>query len=195
MVDRTQTPIVLTGDPSRRTSGASAGRAAAPDHVRGGKSGLHGKTVPDNVRRGRPQGKCHRKQTAAGPVPAVRVKRCGKSAPRTRRRGRHGKPHREQDRIGATGASSDAYRRFPGPSPGLIARGGRQRPSQRNGRHVGTATSRPYRTRLTGRLTPSWLAERAARPLSPGSIPVAAHRAAMNTPAVIGALPVAAAPH
>jgi hypothetical protein len=30
------------------------------------------------------------------------VKRCGKSAPRTRQRGRHGKPHREQDRIGIT---------------------------------------------------------------------------------------------
>jgi hypothetical protein len=31
---------------------------------------------------------------------AVRVKRCGKSAPRIRQRSRHGKPHREQDRIG-----------------------------------------------------------------------------------------------
>ncbi len=30
----------------------------------------------------------------------VRVKGCGKGAPRPRRRGRHGKPHREQDRIG-----------------------------------------------------------------------------------------------
>ncbi len=30
----------------------------------------------------------------------VRVKRCGKSAPRDRQRNRHGKPHREQDRIG-----------------------------------------------------------------------------------------------
>src|SRR5260370_36909464 len=29
-----------------------------------------------------------------------RVKRCGKSAPRVRQRNRHGKPHREQDRIG-----------------------------------------------------------------------------------------------
>ena len=28
------------------------------------------------------------------------MKRCGKSAPRSRRRERHGKPHREQDRIG-----------------------------------------------------------------------------------------------
>ena len=30
----------------------------------GGKSGLHGSTAPDNVRRRRLQGKCHRKQTA-----------------------------------------------------------------------------------------------------------------------------------
>ena len=29
-----------------------------------GKSGLHGNTVPANGRRGRPQGQCHRKQTA-----------------------------------------------------------------------------------------------------------------------------------
>ena len=33
-----------------------------------GKSGLHGNTVPDNVRRGRPQGKCHRKHTARASV-------------------------------------------------------------------------------------------------------------------------------
>ncbi len=33
--------------------------------------------------------------------PPARVKGCGKSAPRLRRRSRHGKPHREQDRIGA----------------------------------------------------------------------------------------------
>ncbi len=31
----------------------------------------------------------------------VRVKGCGKSAPRPWQQGRHGKPHREQDRIGA----------------------------------------------------------------------------------------------
>ena len=41
----------------------SVGRTAARGNAerrRGGKSGLHGHTVPDNVRRGRPQGKCHR---------------------------------------------------------------------------------------------------------------------------------------
>jgi hypothetical protein len=30
----------------------------------GGKSGLHGSTVPGNARRGRPQGQCHREETA-----------------------------------------------------------------------------------------------------------------------------------
>ena len=35
--------------------------------------------------------------------PSVRVKGCGKSAPRLRRRNWHCKPHREQDRIGMIG--------------------------------------------------------------------------------------------
>ena len=43
----------------------------------------------------------------------VRVKGCGKSAPRRRQRGRHGKPHREQDRIGTTWNGN-----VPGPSLG-----------------------------------------------------------------------------
>jgi hypothetical protein len=42
-------------------AGQSAGR---PPLRSGGKSGLHTDTAPDNVRRGRPQGKRHRKQTA-----------------------------------------------------------------------------------------------------------------------------------
>jgi hypothetical protein len=95
--------------------------------------------VPDNVRRGRPQGKRHRNQTAARPsADVVRVKRCGKSAPRAWQHERHGKPHREQDRIGATEALLLSRRTasVSGSSPGLVARGGRQRPSQRNGRHV-----------------------------------------------------------
>jgi hypothetical protein len=64
--------------------------------------------MPANGRRGQPQGQCHRKQTArARPirasnlVPRARAKRCGKSAPRPWQQGRQGKPHREQDRIGA----------------------------------------------------------------------------------------------
>jgi len=40
-----------------------AGWLLAWQHA-GGKSGLHGSMVPGNARRGRPQGKCHRKQTA-----------------------------------------------------------------------------------------------------------------------------------
>ena len=62
--------------------------------------------MPANGRRGRPQGKCHRKQTAAAwRHLAVRVKRCGKSAPRPQQWGRQGKPHPEQGRIGADGAA------------------------------------------------------------------------------------------
>ena len=62
--------------------------------------------MPVNGRRGRPQGKCHRKQTAAAwRHLAVRVKRCGKSAPRPQQWGRQGKPHPEQGRIGADGAA------------------------------------------------------------------------------------------
>ena len=120
--------------------------ASRPDGRRlknGGKSGLHTDTAPDNVRRGRPQGKRHRKQTA-GPLAArpssgkARVKGCGKSAPRGRQRRRHGKPRREQNRIGATRGATGAARPYPlAPPLGLVARGARRRASQRNGRHVG----------------------------------------------------------
>ena len=102
-----------------------------------GKSGLHGNTVPANGRRGRPQGQCHRKQTArAAPrgSPRARAKRCGKSAPRPRQQGRQGKPHREQDRIGAAVPQGD--RSVPAPSPGLVARGAPRGASQRNGRRA-----------------------------------------------------------
>src|SRR5262249_15362566 len=82
---------------------------------------------------------------ATGPA---RVKRRGKSSPRDRQRKRHGKPHPEQDQIGAarraTGSGVSAS------PPGSVARGVRQRTSQRNGHlplHGGD------RTRLTGRLT------------------------------------------
>ena len=37
---------------------------AAKDFIFRGKSGLHGVRMPGNARRGQPQGKCHRKQTA-----------------------------------------------------------------------------------------------------------------------------------
>ncbi|VXA94817.1 hypothetical protein BOSE127_10049 [Bosea sp. 127] len=68
---------------------------------------------------------------------AVRVKRCGKSAPRTRQRGRHGKPHREQNRIGTMLARKGGGAGFQVQSSGLVARGAQQCASQRNGRHVG----------------------------------------------------------
>ena len=84
----------------------------------GGKSGLHGNTVPGNARRGRPQGKCHREQTAGAPQgPPARVKGCGKSAPRSRQLERHGKPHREQDQVGATRGLRPAGA-FPSRRPG-----------------------------------------------------------------------------
>ena len=108
----------------------------------GGKSGLHGGTVPGNARRGRPQGKCHRKHTAEpavlsldGTAWAARVKWCGKSAPRRRQRRRQGKPHREQDQVGAAGGVG--LPAPPGgplaPPLGSVARGVRRRTSQMNG--------------------------------------------------------------
>ena len=68
----------------------------------------------------------------------VRVKGCGKSAPRLRQRKRHGKPHREQDRIGAARARRQLQR--PGrshPPPGLVARGWERSQPQMNGRRGG----------------------------------------------------------
>ena len=92
----------------RSSIGTPDGRMAAfRREARGGKSGLHGSTVPGNARRGRPQGKCHRN---IPPTPlsarAARVKWCGKSAPRCRQRRRQGKPHREQDQVGTAGRGS-----------------------------------------------------------------------------------------
>ena len=55
---------------------------------------------------GRPaDGKCHRKLNRRRRKPSVRVKRCGKSAPREAQATRHGKPHRVQDQIGNPGAA------------------------------------------------------------------------------------------
>src|SRR6478609_8387859 len=50
----------------------------------------------------------------------VRSKGCGKSAPRSWRQGRHGKPHRVQDRIGAT------YEPVPARRPGWLLDPGRK---------------------------------------------------------------------
>ena len=62
--------------------------------------------MPVNGRGDSPEGgfygKCHRKYTA-GVSASVRVKRCGKSAPRTEQSVWQGKPHAEQDQIGEEG--------------------------------------------------------------------------------------------
>ncbi len=50
-------------------------------------------SATETYRRARPKGR------------AARVKWCGKSAPRRRQRRRQGKPHREQDQVGAAGAA------------------------------------------------------------------------------------------
>lgn len=114
-----------------------------------GKSGLHEDTVPGNARRRRLQGQCHRKQTTSLPHRRIsrlaRVKGCGKSAPPDWQQDGHGKPHREQDRIGM------AYGPVFGLSSGLIARCDRQRSYKMNGRHL--CFMHRYRTRLTGHLT------------------------------------------
>ncbi len=88
--------------------------------------------MPGNPRRGRPQGKRHREQTAAAPATggAARVKRWGKSPPRPRQRGRHGKPHREQGQIGEARVRPGAVS---GPLPGWTARGRGRPRSQMNG--------------------------------------------------------------
>ena len=75
------------------------GRMAAP--IWGGKSGLPEAMVPGNARAGQPDGKRHREQTAPISV-GVRVKRWGKSPPGGWQQSPHGKPHREQCRIGGS---------------------------------------------------------------------------------------------
>ena len=59
------------------------------------------------------------------------MKGWGKSPPRPRRRGRHGKPRRPQDRIGL--AAPERAQGVSAPPAGLIARGARRRASQMNG--------------------------------------------------------------
>ena len=93
-----------------------------------------------------------------GNSPRARVKRCGKSAPRPRQRGRQGKPHREQDRIGAAGGAARGQqvrvRRDAGAFP--PRRPGWSREARREARPRGMAVpaARLDRTRLTGRLAP-----------------------------------------
>ena len=72
-------------------------------------SGLTGDTRRRSVGR-LTDGKCHRKLNRPRRKPLVRVKRCGKSAPREAQATRHGKPHRVQGQIGNRGAARSAFR-------------------------------------------------------------------------------------
>ncbi len=86
---------------------------------------------------------------------AVRVKRCGKSAPRVRRRKRHGKPHREQDRIGtatrAVRASENTAGRCQARRPGRLLEATCKRcPRGMAVTYRLRKRAVPYRTRLTG---------------------------------------------
>ena len=127
-----------------------AGSASRPDGRRfrsGGKSGLQTDAAPDNVRRGRPQGKRHRKQTAhpagrkvgrMGKGERVRQERTARAATSAARQAPPGARPNRSDARAALGPRA-------GPHPlalslGLVARGARRRASQRNGRHVGAKT-------------------------------------------------------
>ena len=162
---RRRNPINHRAPLTRRSEPPCLGRQSAgrplPLRSKGcgrGKSGLHRHTVPDNVRRGRPQGKCHRERTAPA-SDGVRVKRCGKSAPRVRQRKRHGKPHREQNRIGTATRDSSLQAKTPQGDVRLAVRVGCSRPCanmvpeewpSRTVRKRGA-----YKTRLTGWLMSS----------------------------------------
>src|SRR5436305_7252378 len=106
-------------------------------------------------RRRKPAPKPRESATENKPPPPARtearVNRCGKSAPRFRQRKRHGKPHREQDRIGT------ATERKLQPFVRVAVRVGcfRRRATgvaEEWPSRLGCVRSRPYRTRLTGRL-------------------------------------------
>ena len=134
----------------------TAGQSLAGS-LAGGKSGLHGDMAVDNVHPAQAEGKCHRKQTAPRcaelvSVSGVRVKGWGKSPPGLRRRGPHGKPRQEQDRIGGVYGPSSA--RAPGVS--------HQACSNARRRGMTAEPARGNRTRLTGRLD-SYLGDAAER--------------------------------
>jgi len=100
-----------------------------------GKSGLHGNTVPANGRRGRPQGKCHRKQAAraraarspAGKGETVRQER---TAPLATGAAGQTPPGARPNR----GGGAARHRSVPAPPPGLVARGVPRGMPKRNGR-------------------------------------------------------------
>ena len=87
----------------------------------------------------------------------VRVKRCGKSAPRVRQRKRHGKPHREQDRIGTATRvvreSENTAGRCQARRPGrLLEAMCKHCPRGMAVTYRLRKRAVPYKTRLTGRL-------------------------------------------
>ena len=90
----------------------------------------------------------------------VRVKRCGKSAPRVRQRSRHGKPHREQDRIGTATRECSLKRdntagRCQARRPGRLLEATCKRcPRGMAVTYRLRKQAVPYKTRLTGRLMP-----------------------------------------
>lgn len=59
-------PLDAAAERRQEVVGQAAGQPL-PSREGGGKSGLHGNTVPANGRRGQPQGQCHREQTARPP--------------------------------------------------------------------------------------------------------------------------------
>jgi hypothetical protein len=168
-------PLTMPAPKSLCLPCQSAGRPLSPASLCGdttgdrGKSGLHGPTVAANGRRGRPQGKCHRNQTANGCFGSMaRVKWCGKSAPRLWQQRWQGKPHREQDQIGAAGrAGNRGAESGSRPLPGLVARGDVRASPQMNGRRGGQP---PDKTRLTGRLTFSFLRHACAATQLPAAV-------------------------
>ncbi len=110
---------------------------AAPLPVRWygrGKSELHGAGCWVTPRRGNPKESATENRPPAGETTVslrARVKRRGKSPPRSRRRERHGKPHPEQGQIGAERRPVSQLR------SGRLRRGAGQPASQINGHPFG----------------------------------------------------------
>src|SRR4029077_20094441 len=96
--------------------------AAGPSGARRGKSGLRRAGCWLTASRGDSRDSATENRPPA--ERQARVKRCGKSAPRRRRRRRHGKPHLEQEQIGERRSERQ---RWPAALPGRLARGPRQR--------------------------------------------------------------------
>ena len=116
----------------------------------------------------------------AGDV-AARVKGWGKSPPRDWQQERHGKPHREQNRIGTVEGQPSGL--FPAHRPGRLHEARWQHRSKTNGRHVPAAARRrgPYRTRLTGRLALFSSSDRAAISGASSDASIAVHSSSVGS--------------